>query len=76
MSNAQIHMNYCEALNPERLVHWQTIMKEMPLAMSGEVSELPDQIKTEYLLSGLNNSYIHDRQNLYESIAGLYQHHV
>ena len=59
----------CEALNPERLVHWQTIVKEMPLAMSGEVSELPDQIKIEYLLSGLNNSYIHEWQNLYESIA-------
>ena len=59
----------CEALNTESLVYWQNIVKQMPLAMSGEVSELPDQIKTKYLLSGHNNSYTHEWQNLYERIA-------
>ena len=28
----------CEALNPERLVHWQIVVKEMLLAMSGEAN--------------------------------------
>ena len=41
----------------------------MPLAMSGDVSELPDHMKTKYLLSGLNNSYTHEWPNVYESIA-------
>ena len=49
----------CEALTPEILLYWQNIVKEMPLAMFGEV-ELPDQMKTKYLLSGLNNIYIHE----------------
>ena len=32
---------HCNVLNPERLVYWQKLMNQMPLAMSGEVRNLP-----------------------------------
>jgi hypothetical protein len=59
----------CPGLREDRAKLWPSVTRVMPPAMVESVQELNNQIKTQFLLSGLRANYTHEWKSVYENVA-------
>ena len=59
----------CESVKDVSSLVWQDVIHECPVRLGGELNHMNDKEKVNFMLNGLNNSFVPEWSNVFEKVA-------